>query len=279
MLDRHLAEKYIRPLEPLPTGLKPSGRIQGSLRCLIFDIYGTLLISGSGDVGTAMQDIRSDHRLKQLLLEFGINRPLVSVLDDFWAAINQRHSRLRATNIDYPEVKIDHIWMKVLDWHDTKAARRFALAFELISNPVYPMPGLKQLIGKSRESCIMGIISNAQFYTPMLLEWFLNATLEDLGFQKDLMIFSYESECAKPSEYLFQLAKKRLGRHDVSPAETLYVGNDMLNDILPAKNIGFKTALFAGDRRSLRLREDDARCQGVKPDIVITELSQLIDYM
>jgi len=59
-LNKLLAEKYIRPLEPLPTGLQPSGSIDGVVRCLIFDIYGTLLISGSGDVGTSMQAIRSD---------------------------------------------------------------------------------------------------------------------------------------------------------------------------------------------------------------------------
>ncbi|MBW1890814.1 MAG: HAD family hydrolase [Deltaproteobacteria bacterium] len=279
MLNKLLAEKYIRPLEPLPTGLQPSGSIDGVVRCLIFDIYGTLLISGSGDVGTSMQAIRSDSRLRPLLLEFGIHRSPARLLEDFFSAINQRHAQLKASGTQYPEVKIDHIWTKVLDWPDRRSVRRFALAFELIANPIYPMPGLKRLIGKCRKNGNMGIISNAQFYTPLLVEWFLGAALEQMGFQKDLLIFSYTSECAKPSEYLFQLAKKRLERRAVSPADVLYVGNDMLNDIMPAKKIGFKTALFAGDRRSLRLRENDERCRGVIPDIVITTLSQLMAYL
>ena len=274
-----LKKSSFQLLEPLPTGMQPSGRITHPLKCLIFDIYGTLLISGSGDVGTAMQTIRKDERLKQLLLEYNIYRPLGEVLNDFFDAIAEQHSLLKAIGIDYPEIKIDHLWMQVLKWHCVDTARCFALAFELIANPVYPMPGLQQLIEKDRGDCILGMISNAQFYTPMLLERFFNASLEKIGFEKDLLLFSYQTEYAKPSEHLFALAKNRLERRGIDPGKTLYVGNDMLNDILPAKNIGFKTALFAGDRRSLRLREDDARCQGVKPDIVITELSQLMEYL
>ncbi|MEQ8837627.1 MAG: HAD family hydrolase, partial [Lacipirellulaceae bacterium] len=62
----------------------------------------------------------------------------------------------------------------------------------------------------------------------------------------------------------------------ITPAETLYVGNDMRNDIWPAAKVGFKTALFAGDERSLRLREDEPnRDQRPEPDAVVTELDQL----
>ena len=65
----------------------------------------------------------------------------------------------------------------------------------------------------------------------------------------------------------------------VSPHAVLYVGNDMLNDMLPAAAAGFQTALFAGDARSLRLRETDPRCIDVSPDIVLTDLSQLIEHI
>jgi putative hydrolase of the HAD superfamily len=39
--------------------------------------------------------------------------------------------------------------------------------------------------------------------------------------------------------------------------------------------MGFRTALFAGDRESLRLREDDNRCSEVEPDLVLTKMTQL----
>ena len=56
----------------------------------------------------------------------------------------------------------------------------------------------------------------------------------------------------------------------------LYVGNDMLNDIFPAQKEGFKTGLFAGDVRSLRLRSDEPVCENLSADIVITDLVQLL---
>ena len=82
---------------------------------------------------------------------------------------------------------------------------------------------------------------------------------------------------AKPSPRLFQAAAAACERQGLPPAAVLYVGNDICNDIRPARQAGFQTALFAGDRRSLRLREDNPACRRVRPDLVITELPQLID--
>jgi len=274
-----VAKQDRNPIQPLPTGMVAAGSITGPLDCLLFDIYGTLLISGSGDVGTSMQDTRGHLRLQGLLRKFGIDRSPESLRDDFYAAIHTRHDRLKKKGVDYPEVKIDHIWKQVLNIEDVAKARNFAIAFELMVNPTCPMPGLKQLLDDVRQSRLyMGVISNAQFYTPLILEHFLDTTLTHQGFCEDLVIFSYVSEIAKPSESLFRSAEKQLRALDISPSHALYVGNDMLNDIMPAQKTGFKTALFAGDQRSLRLREEDERCRGVVPDMVITELMQLEQF-
>ena len=64
------------------------------------------------------------------------------------------------------------------------------------------------------------------------------------------------------------------------PADAaLYIGNDMLNDVAPAQKVGFKTALFAGDARSLRLRRNHPQCKNLSADIVITDLMQLLDVI
>jgi putative hydrolase of the HAD superfamily len=125
----------------------------------------------------------------------------------------------------------------------------------------------------------MGIISNAQFYTPYLFKWFLDFAPEDLGFDPELVFYSYEFERAKPSAALFAMAAQKLRDKGLAPSSVLYLGNDMLNDIFPAKNSGFQTALFAGDKRSLRLRTDDPRCRSLKPDLVVTDLGQLINII
>jgi putative hydrolase of the HAD superfamily len=49
-----------------------------------------------------------------------------------------------------------------------------------------------------------------------------------------------------------------------------------LNDVFAASQVGFRTALFAGDARSLRRRDQDPRCAGATPDVILTELTQLL---
>ena len=74
---------------------------------------------------------------------------------------------------------------------------------------------------------------------------------------------------------LYHAAVQRLAKMEIMPDEVLYVGNDMLNDIMPAQHVGFKTALFAGDKRSLRWRANDLRVDEIEPEIIVTDLSQI----
>ncbi len=275
-----MISKYIKPLYPYTTALQPSGELTTKVKCIMFDVYGTLFVSGSGDIGIAGQKVPQTEQLINLLQKFGIRRSPDALLNDFFAAIDNEHAKLKAKGVDFPEVKIDRIWMHVLNNNNLDHIRAFAAEFELIVNPVYPMPNLKKMLTGCKESNLcMGIVSNAQFYTTFLFDWFLGSNPEDLGFQPDLLFFSYRFGYAKPSTYLFQLAAEKLQNMDIPVHAALYLGNDMLNDIYPAQKAGFQTALFAGDARSLRLREDDPRCINLSPDIIITDLKQLLDHI
>ena len=122
----------------------------------------------------------------------------------------------------------------------------------------------------------LGIISNAQFFTRTLVEVLAGENLDTLGFDAGGCIWSYQLLEAKPSTALYERsAAYWKSQYGAKPSEVLYVGNDLLNDIWPAQQVGFKTALFAGDARSLRMREGDPRVNGVEPDLVVTQLNQL----
>jgi len=280
MLKKETVMKYLNPLSPIPSGVSSGGKLRHPVHCILFDVYGTLFISGSGDIQTTREQTYSQTVLDQLLFKFGIQERSRMVLADFYHAIEEKHRQLKNRGIDVPEVEIDRIWMDILKLNDRELARDFAVEFELIINPVYPMPHLTNLISACKRSNMkMGIISNAQFFTPYLFNWFLGADPESLGFDGELLFYSYQFGYGKPSQYLFQKAYEKLNEKGIFPDAGLYVGNDMLNDIYPAQQIGFQTALFAGDKRSLRLREDDPRCREVSPDLVITDLSQLVDIL
>jgi len=270
-------QRYFHRLAPIPTSLTPKGALKEKIKCLLFDIYGTLFISGSGDISLAGKKSPEIEEINQLLTKYTIRKSPQTLLEEFYRAIKTRHKELRNRGVDFPEVNIDRIWMNVLQKDDTDIVRQFAVEFELIVNSVYPMPNLEKMLSACRHrNILMGIISNAQFYTPYLFKWFLNSDLNDLGFDLDLIFYSYRFEVAKPSPTLFRIAAEKLEAKGIPPSCVLYLGNDMLNDIYPAKDTGFQTALFAGDKRSLRLRSDDPRCKNLSADLVITDLSQLI---
>ena len=276
-MNKRIVEQYLRPLKPLPTEIKPQGELRQKIKCVLFDIYGTLFISGSGDISLTKHNSPKIAEIQHLLNKFAFNKTPQKLLNEFYRAIKDRHNDLRAKGVDFPEVYIDQIWMQVLQTNDIQIAKQFAIEFELIVNPVYPMPNLETLLVECHQhGLLMGLISNAQFYTPYLFKWFLNSEIEELGFSRDLLFYSYRHEVAKPSQKLFYMAARKLKDKGISPSSVLYTGNDMLNDVYPANEVGFQTALFAGDRRSLRLRLDDPRCKDLSADLVITDLKQLI---
>jgi putative hydrolase of the HAD superfamily len=275
-MKRALINKYLHPLAPLPTSLLPRGSLQQNIQCILFDIYGTLFISSSGDINLDQQNSPPYEQIKQLLARYAIAQSPRRILEKLYETIETRHGVLRNRGVDHPEVIIEQIWRQVLKINDPNTIKQFAVEFELITNPVGPMPHLASMLSACRrKNLLMGIISNAQFYTPCLFNWFLNSDIEALGFDTGLLFYSYQHEIAKPSPTLFKMAAEQLASKGIRPEAVLYIGNDMLNDIYPAGAIGFQTALFAGDRRSLRLRSDDPRCADLRPELVLTDLGQL----
>ena len=276
-----LIQRYSKPLATVPTTSTRKGKPGFRARAVLFDIYGTLFISKAGDIGVAKQEAeKSMKEITALFHRYGVKEAARLVLDKFFDEIKSEKNRLRKEGVEYPEVVIEDIWKKVLKIDDREEMRHLAIEYDLIVNPVYPMPNLKEMLsGCRKRNILMGIISNAQFYTPSLFSALLDGTLGDLGFKNELLFFSYRLGYGKPSADLFESAARELEREGVLRERALYVGNDMRKDICPAKEAGFQTALFAGDARSLNLRENDTRCKGITPDIVITDLLQILDYL
>ena len=270
-------------LEPISTGVQPRLEPIAGIKAVIFDIYGTLVISASGDVGSADPG-HHGKSLAQATVAVGLPR-----VDDADAASNlfrelignqQQIARERGTA--YPEVNILSVWRDFCGRrfpHEsvpTKTLRRLAIEFEIRMNPCCEMPGATATLQSIQQSGRhLGIVSNAQFYTLEMLDGIFARSLNELGFSQDLSFFSYRFGASKPGPEMFDGLLAALSRVGLSADEAIYVGNDMLNDVYGAQQAGLKTALFAGDQRSLRLRETSDLAAGSTPDVVITELEQL----
>jgi putative hydrolase of the HAD superfamily len=280
MMKKDRIEKYIKPLKPFKTQLSKKGKRGKKIRAVIFDVYGTLFISGSGDIGLVKTDCKKTNDIELLMKKFSINGTGEKLLKDFFSSIQNEHHILKTKGFDYPEVETDRIWMTLLNISNRTEVRMFAAEFEMIINPAYPMPNLEKILGACRDKGLyMGIISNAQFYTKYLFKWFLGKNFKDLGFHSELVFLSYKYGYAKPSRFMFRLAADKLKKIGIPADSVIYIGNDMLNDIYPANQEGFLTALFAGDARSLRMRENDPRCSSLEPDYIVNDLIQLADFI
>jgi putative hydrolase of the HAD superfamily len=278
-----LAPPPLLPPPDLPEELEalalPAAVPLRGIRAVIFDIYGTLFISTAGDIGSAADSPaeagRSSESLETLAGKYGCSA--ADLRRYFREAVLERHEARRGETA-YPELRVEDLWAQFLFRRSgrTNGARELALRYELAVNPAYPMPAAAETLALLRNrGMTLGLISNAQFFTPLLFEAFFSASPEALGFEPGLLTYSFELGEAKPSPALFAPAKKRLETLGLKPENALYVGNDMLNDISAAARAGFKTALFAGDRRSLRLREGDPRIRGIMPDRVVRGLGDV----
>ena len=277
-----LLRRQSGPLAPVPTGVPPSKTSLSGIRHLAFDVYGTLFVSGVGDIGNSSPADRGA-AIVRVLSEAGCgNPPSRKILEEaFPAVIRARQERSRSAGAIHPEVEIREVWSDFFRSVAPDVAvspaliEKSALRFELAVNPVWPMPGAADCLDRLRGSFgPFTIVSNAQFFTPLLFPALLDRTLSDLGFDEPACVWSYREREAKPSPRLFRTLLDRLGGR-FRPEEVLYIGNDRLNDVTAAAAAGLRTALFAGDQRSLRLRHGDRRCEGIEPDLVLSSFADL----
>jgi putative hydrolase of the HAD superfamily len=258
----------------LPEDASPRLPRLAGVRAVVFDVYGTLFSSGVGDIGLATEENR-DTALRTTLTENGLRlmpRAQAERLDDLLHSIIHSHQdKRRLQGTEYPEVEIRAVWKDfiqiLLDRHFLESGKpidieALVIDYESRINPTQPMPGLSDTLTQLRQFGPLSIISNAQFYTPLLFEAFLGQSNEELGFCCACNVWSYTELEGKPSRRLYELAAQKLAaHHNLLPEACLYVGNDMRNDIWPAKEVGFRTALFAGDQLSLRRRPEHPACK------------------
>ncbi|MEL7337865.1 MAG: HAD family hydrolase [Planctomycetota bacterium] len=290
-------------VSPIATGVAPVLKPIDDIRAVVFDIYGTLVISGTGDVGSVDTTNKSDAMRAALLEEITDLETRTAIenlrieIDDLHAIIRDHQSRItdrhhqtnaKSANTEgssfvKAEIDIVAVWRQwlaenrlgsVLDKPDL--AVQLAARYESLANPVCPMPHATNAIDDLRDlGMVLGIVSNAQHFTLQIVQHLMGDDLDAIGFDPQLCIFSNRFACAKPDRRLFDQLANGLEQRGISPLQSLYVGNDMLNDVWTAGQVGMRTALFAADTRSLRLRANDERCRNLKPDLTLTCLSQL----
>ncbi|MEQ1839356.1 MAG: HAD family hydrolase [Verrucomicrobiales bacterium] len=290
--------EVMRSLVPLETGLVAKLPEMPGIRAVVFDIYGTLLISGAGEIcpaGTEWAGVvegshkdtkpRSEDGEVDAKANFFAREQFGEKGDGFFRVYQETIFRYqeqrRSFGVAFPEVDIREVWVDTLAAlglppREPAEIEDLSVRFECSVNPVWTMPGAAGVIEQVRLSGLkMGIISNAQFYTLPVMEGLFGTTLDGLGFDPSLQVFSFQVREGKPSRRLFDDLAGKAGECGIEPGQIFYLGNDMSKDVLPARATGFRTGLFAGDATSLRLGEYSAAEAFSLADAVITDLAQI----
>jgi putative hydrolase of the HAD superfamily len=291
--------KQYSEIKPVKTNIQSDYKYDSNIKILVFDIYGTLIVSSSGDLD---KDTATSKHVITALNQGGFffvdvntqNKNAGQLINLFHQTIVEEQNKLKQQNYPYPEVDIIKVWSYCINIFEQKniikrnnptCIKTVTTVFEILSNKVWPMPEMNKVLNTLQQKDIpLGIVSNAQFYTPLIMNYFTDNLLSEdefvNGFDSDISVFSYKLLRSKPDTYLFKLlAEKIYKKYNIKPAQVLFIGNDMLKDVWTAKQAGFKTALFAGDKRSLRLHNNDGRCKNIKPDFVLTELLQIFNII
>ncbi len=198
----------------------------------------------------------------------------------------------------YPEILADKIWdniVKKLLQKDYKFdsgfygslneyCRKIAFFFHASLQGTACYDGAAQALRQLKARDIaLGLIADAQCFTLAQLQRGLTAqdpaARVDELFDKDLRALSFEVGAKKPSERLFEKVLTQLEQRGIGPQETLHIGSRIALDIVPAKKLGMRTALFAGDKASLAVTPEQLKDPACRPDALITELAQIVDLV
>ncbi|MBU4283844.1 MAG: HAD hydrolase-like protein [Nanoarchaeota archaeon] len=249
------------------------------IKAIIFDIYGTLLKQGDLENSLAKKEmlLKAFSKIKK---KYKLKSTPNELLDLFVSSIDRIHRIKKARGIKSPEVKIEKIWAMILKKIDYRFDKNFLFKIAYEHNcmtgkrALYPnvILTLKKLKEKGLK---LGIVSNAQFYTEMDMNSLLSKDLDikslyDL-FDKNLVFMSYKLGYSKPNPKAFIILKEKLKKIGIKPNETLYIGNDMIKDVLTAKKQSFKTCLFVNIETKYAI--------AVKPDYKIKDIRLIIDIV
>ena len=297
--EAEIFERIIRPVH-YPSLVESLNDIHA----VIFDVYGTLVNywkPGFQDKTTrgdkllsAFRSVADRFGMTPYLAEMNPADPPEKTLSDFYSGlIAIDHEKSMKKGVTFPEIKIENIWAIIIMMLKRRGyspeqyspgnpqdfARYCAFTYNFLSLGRQLYPGVVDALAALKKNNIMlGILSNAQFYTPIDLTLFIrdqsNGNYDDYLdlFDPDLIFYSFEYGVAKPNQLLFRRLFDALYELHILPAQTVLVGNDLFIDIKPAQEAGMHTAFFTGDMESAFVGDLGG---SIVPDISFEDWSEL----
>jgi FMN phosphatase YigB (HAD superfamily) len=286
-----------------PPKAKPHLKQLPDIRVVTFSIYGTLLSIPGGELYFVNPEkFIMETALEKTIQEFKMwpsmsrkpGKPSEYMGRMYEQILEEARIARSSGGERYPEVRSDDVWERIVK-RLIKNEYQFDVGFygslnqlcEKISyffhtslQGMCAQPEAQEALRTLKENGLqLGLLADAQCFTPLHLLRALGkqgrlASLSEL-FDSGLWALSFEVGARKPSERIFRAMVAKLAERDIAPNQVLHVGSHLPNDIVPARRLGFSTALFAGDKSSVVASNEQLNEKWGRPDVMLTALSQI----
>lgn len=240
------------------------------MRAVILDLGHTII-----DFGPAEETLLATYtEVLELLADLAhAELPTAAALIDgvtrrIFAATNDSYLREELEELDI--LALFDEALQALGFHlDAALIREIAVREHraLAAGEVLPAAN-RDAIRRLKESGLkVGLVSNVTLLPEMMRE-----DMERLGLLEyfDVTVFSSEEMVRKPHPRIYQAALARL---DVAPAEAIFVGDRLKEDVRGPKELGLRAVL------TTQFRQEDPASAVVPPDAVIASLAELPDVI
>lgn len=298
-------QDYPWPTPPAvePVKAKPFSAPLEGLRAITWSVYGTLLrISDGRLLLDHPQQLRMQVALEKTIKAFNMWQSMIRKPGAPWEYLYQQYTEVLELRQmagtertgDFPHVNSATIWNTLID-RLVQNGYEFDAGFygdldQMAEKTAYffhsGLQGIEASLGARETMVAIGespiqqtLLADAQPFTLVQLLRALGkqGTLPPLGefLDVDGMALSCQIGLRKPSPSLYRACLDQLADDGIEPHEVLHVGSRLKDDLAVARRLGMKTALFAGDKSSFEASKEDVRDPDLKPDRLLTELSQI----
>jgi FMN phosphatase YigB (HAD superfamily) len=285
---------------------KPHLALMPDVRAVTWSVYGTLLAIGTGELlfehpQKFIMDLALEKTVQEFKMWGSMSRKPGQPSEYMGQLYNKALTELRmlpSPGEKHPEVPAERVWERIVKWllqKDYKFdagffgslneySRKIAFYFHasLQGTACYD-GGAAALTAVKERGLVQGLIADAQVFTTVQLQRGLTtqdaAARVDALFDKDVRALSCEVGARKPSERLFKHALAALEQRGIEPQQILHVGSRIDKDVQPAKRLGMRTALFAGDKASLGATAEQLKDPASRPDVLLTEPEQVVSVL
>jgi hypothetical protein len=288
------------PVRPKATPyLKPLGGI----KAVTWGVYGTLLTIGEGRLVFQHPDMLCmEVALDKTIREFNMWHSMSRKPGAPWEYMFQQYKGLVEANQlaasprtgERTELDAAHIWKVLLErlgkkdfsWDEDqlggmdelseKVAFFFHAALQGTGAEHNALVALRHV---RNAGLAQGLVGDGQCFTLVQLARALRAQghvppLAKL-FTRGCVSLSFQFGVRQPAATLFEACLARLKERGIEPGEVLHVAPRLKEELAPARRLGMRTALYAGDAASLEATSAEVHDPELRPNRILTDLRQI----